>query len=636
MLKTIRSDDDIKIYENEKHFKVYAGPGAGKTHLIIENIKKIIQNSSKINELRNVLCITYTNIAADEIIKRLNNYKKYTFVSTIHSFLYQNVIKPYQKQLKILIKEKYNIEIKDCIQLKIRREGDSILAGTTVEDIRKWLIDSEIVDFNVAERISKNVVIKCVLNYNDKNKYPFDFNGYIPTLVEKNTPYDIAILVKKYLWGILGVIDFDEILYFSYELIKKHKFIGYNLRYKFPYVFIDEQQDTNPIQYEIIKLLFDNKENSVGFIGDIAQSIYSFQGADYRMLENETYKSKEQLEYVINGNRRSTENIINFCNYIRREDKKLSKQYCDANFETNKKVKILILTDPNIMLNEYIDEDTTILCRRFIDLFKYVDISDKEQVGVLTDLYRQYTYTYNKDLFNEFIDEDYDWIKTIKFTCNLSKSIKQKDFAGIVKELEKYINVREMLKNNSNQSHQYKEFIRIIVSFESIFSEQDLTFSEILTKINDLFNNCDFEYQNRIVDNESDNQFDLFDIFTLKTIFEIGNKIFVSDSRYKTIHKSKGKEYKKVLIDLKPSALSEKGIKAIDAVSNPIIYTEKDGYSIVSEFIRIFYVGISRAQDELTVVLEGNVEQAKKLGNSLFKYCKSENIKPDFFEIIVI
>ena len=40
MLKTIRSDDDIKIYENEKHFKVYAGPGAGKTHLIIENIKK--------------------------------------------------------------------------------------------------------------------------------------------------------------------------------------------------------------------------------------------------------------------------------------------------------------------------------------------------------------------------------------------------------------------------------------------------------------------------------------------------------------------------------------------------------------------------------------------------------------------
>ena len=50
MVEVINSNDDLKIYENEKHFKVFAGPGAGKTHLIIENIKNIIQNSKKVDK----------------------------------------------------------------------------------------------------------------------------------------------------------------------------------------------------------------------------------------------------------------------------------------------------------------------------------------------------------------------------------------------------------------------------------------------------------------------------------------------------------------------------------------------------------------------------------------------------------
>ncbi len=636
MLTVIKSDDDMKIYDNEKHFKVFAGPGAGKTHLIIENIKCIIHNSPKINHLRNILCITYTNIAADEIIKRLNNYKEYTSVSTIHSFLYQNVIKPYQKQLKILIKEKYKIDIKDSLQMKIRRDGDTILAGSSVESVRIWLTDNESVDLTIALGVSKNTITNCVLTYKEKNKYPFELDDYIPALKENKIPYYVAILIKKYLWGKLGVIDFDEILYFSYELIKKHKFIGYNLRYKFPYVFIDEQQDTNPIQYEIIKLIFDNKDNSVGFVGDIAQSIYSFQGADYRMLENESFKSKEQLEYVIEGNRRSTENIIHFCNFIRQKDKKLSKQNCVKNFKSNKKVKILVITKQDKNLEEFIDKDTIVICRRFIDLFKYVDVSCREQSGALIRLYREYTYTYNKDLFNEFEDESYDWIKKIKFVCNIFKAIKNRDFATIINELEKHLNIRDVLKPSSFQVQNYKKIQSIVNSIEVICENGDICFSEILSKIDDLFNDCGLEYINKICDKESDNDFELFDVFTLNTIFMIGNEIYVSDSRYKTIHKSKGKEYSKVLIDFKPSEISEKGINAIEVITNPIIYTDNDNLKIISEFTRIFYVGISRAMDELTVVLDGNSEQAKKLEHSLLLYCEKENIKDRFYEIIVL
>lgn len=635
MAKRINSNDDIKIYYNEKHFKVYAGPGAGKTYMIIENIKNIIHNSKKINNYRNILCITYTNIAVDEIKKRLNNYKQYTYVSTIHSFLYQNVIKPYQKQLKIIIKEKFNILIDDKINLKVRKEGDSILSNSTVEDVCLWLKKFKKVDDKTTEYLTKKTITNCVLTFSEKNKYPFNFKDFSPIFMEKNISNNTIILIKEYLWGILGRLDFDEILYFSFELIKKYRFIIYNLQYKFPYVFIDEQQDTNPIQYEIIKTIFDNCNTSVGFIGDIAQSIYSFQGANYRMLENEIFTSKKQIEYVINGNRRSTKNIIHFCNFIRQKDKKLSKQECISNTSTNNKVKIVILSNENSSAKEFIDDNTTILCRRFIDLFKYVEISSDEQVEFLTNFYRTYTYQQNRDLVNDFSDESYDWIKVIKFVCKITNSIKRKDFANIIHELENYLNIRTMMTSDVNKKSNYNEFCKIVILIEKICSEEEKIFINILDEIDKVFKNCNFEYIQKIYNKDNENYFELFDCFTLKTILEIGNKIFVKESKYRTIHKSKGKEYDKVLIELKPSGLSENGINAINAITNPIIYSNNDSKNVLSEFIRIFYVGISRAKDELIVVLEGNNQDAKELDNALNKYCEKENIDEKFYEIII-
>ena len=86
----------------------------------------------------------------------------------------------------------------------------------------------------------------------------------------------------------------------------------------------------------VVSFSFNTKDVTVGFVGDLAQSIYSFQGADYTMLESAMFESKDQIQYVIDGNRRSTENIINFCNYIRKEDKNLSAQKCELNFDNKK------------------------------------------------------------------------------------------------------------------------------------------------------------------------------------------------------------------------------------------------------------------------------------------------------------
>lgn len=90
---TITSSDLIPI---EQHFKVIAGPGAGKTHWLVNHIKNVVKNSVRLEKTRKIACITYTNIAVETIMKRLGtSIANRVEVSTIHSFLYRHVVKPY-------------------------------------------------------------------------------------------------------------------------------------------------------------------------------------------------------------------------------------------------------------------------------------------------------------------------------------------------------------------------------------------------------------------------------------------------------------------------------------------------------------------------------------------------------------
>src|SRR5690554_1330813 len=87
---------DISGLNNlETNFKVYAGPGAGKTSWLIEHLKRVVKKSDRLKRTRQITCITYTNVAAEELIERLGCDKSRFDVSTIHSFLYRNIVKPF-------------------------------------------------------------------------------------------------------------------------------------------------------------------------------------------------------------------------------------------------------------------------------------------------------------------------------------------------------------------------------------------------------------------------------------------------------------------------------------------------------------------------------------------------------------
>lgn len=112
MATKIESNQDLMIYRDQQHYRIFAGPGAGKTHLLIENIKAIVEHSRQIKSgIKKVLCITYTNAAADEITQRLGSYSKYVVVSTIHSFINEYIFNQFQVQLKSQIKADFGISI---------------------------------------------------------------------------------------------------------------------------------------------------------------------------------------------------------------------------------------------------------------------------------------------------------------------------------------------------------------------------------------------------------------------------------------------------------------------------------------------------------------------------------------------
>ncbi|MCU7837176.1 MAG: UvrD-helicase domain-containing protein [gamma proteobacterium symbiont of Taylorina sp.] len=139
-----------------------------------------------------------------------------------------------------------------------------------------------------------------------RTPYPFRVGKY-PI---KNDSY---FEYKKMTWE-KGVIHHDDVLFFSYQIIKKFPFVSKILLAKFPYLVIDEFQDSNPIQVEIFKTL-GLEGILIGIIGDPAQSIYKFQGADSTQFD--TFSLSQIKKYTLNENRRSSNEIIDTLNSIR-------------------------------------------------------------------------------------------------------------------------------------------------------------------------------------------------------------------------------------------------------------------------------------------------------------------------------
>jgi len=205
-----RITSDSLFIDIEHHFRISAGPGAGKTHWLVEHIKNVLHRSKRLGKTRKIACITYTNIAVETILNRLGTSANHLEVSTIHSFLYAHIVKPYASY----IAKEYGLNVGEM-------DGHDDIILSNYSFINDWKQRTG------QKRIrSDNEVVAAFR----KTRWKFDGNDLIckPDYPIKVDNYSIKtdsyFEYKKMAWG-KGVLHHDDVLFFAYQLIEKYPFI---------------------------------------------------------------------------------------------------------------------------------------------------------------------------------------------------------------------------------------------------------------------------------------------------------------------------------------------------------------------------------------------------------------------------
>lgn len=563
----ITAKDKIPI---EKDFKVEAGPGAGKTEFLVNHIKNVLQITTRLSCVRKVACITYTNTAVETILKRLGKgVADKVEVSTIHSFLYKNVVKPYCS----FIPNEYELDCK-----KINGHDEFFVNSKYV---REWLDNKEFDKLdnpNTRNQILKLLAlnqalkswllsIKCVYKSNtisfqcDNTKaVGYDNKKNIRNGIKaKNLKILSSKLIelKKIYWR-KGKLEHNDILFFSYILIEKYPFILDVLRAKYPYIFIDEYQDTNPVQAYIVSEIR-KKETIVGVIGDKAQSIYSFQGADSSLFDS--FKVDKNSKYTIIENHRSSNQIVKFLNNVRND---INQDPCE---DIDGDEAIIFVGDRNTAYNEACK-----ICKK-----------DKEKTVVSLSRDNINSNAMKKEIEGNDLNK-----KLLEEYSNMDSSSERKNYIlSFIEAIELAINCK------------YKESIKRI---EWIFrNEADpkkialYSLSKMLKEYYSYNEGTLMQFYNVIclTINANLSGFrkgrakDFYEQNSYKSM-AICINIVDDTSNHITIHKAKGSEYKNVMI------IGTKNTK--DMLLNPKLDANEEH--------RINYVGMSRAEKRLFIQID--------------------------------
>src|SRR4030042_5515474 len=266
---------------------ILAGPGSGKTRVLTHRLAYLIKSGISST---NILAVTFTNKAADEMklrVKKLLTAHKLVnmpFIGTFHAFC-----------LSILRKEIDSLSYKR--NFVIYDEDDQLNL------IKKIIQELEInKDQFPAKKISSTIsALKS--DGLDSTTYEKMAREYFEKTISKIYSVYQRELKNK------NALDFDDLIGLTVKLFEEFPEILKKYQEKFKYILVDEYQDTDPIQYRLIKLL-SSKYKNLCVVGDDAQSIYSFRNADFRNILNFEKDYPKAKIVTLDQNYRSTQNIL--------------------------------------------------------------------------------------------------------------------------------------------------------------------------------------------------------------------------------------------------------------------------------------------------------------------------------------
>lgn len=280
------------ITETEGPQLILAGAGSGKTRVVTTKIAYLVKYE-KVNP-QEILAFTFTNKAAkemkDRVSKLLESDVEKMWIGTFHSMcvriLRRDLNFPnYTKNFSIFDTTDQKTLIKECIR-----------------------------ELNLDEKIyTPNYVQNKISSMKNEGITPLEFEKFAFSPIDKK----LVELYKMYERKMQSnnAFDFDDLIIKVIELFTNNSMIKTYYQQRFRYVFVDEYQDTNNVQYQLIKLI-SGMHNNICVVGDADQSIYKWRGANINNILNfeKDYNNTNQI--ILSQNYRSTQSILEIANSV--------------------------------------------------------------------------------------------------------------------------------------------------------------------------------------------------------------------------------------------------------------------------------------------------------------------------------
>ncbi len=301
---------------------VLAGAGSGKTRVLTMRIAHLINN---LVDPFNILALTFTNKAAKEMKIRIakvvgESEARSLWMGTFHSVF-----------ARILRSEAHYLGFPSNFTIYDSQDSLNVLKKV----LKELNIDSDLYKpKKVQARISsyKNNLITVKAYFSNPELMDAD---------ERANMKHIGLIYQKYVDVCYrnGAMDFDDLLLKTNELLTRFPEILAKYQDRFRYILVDEYQDTNHSQYLIVKALASKFEN-ICVVGDDAQSIYSFRGANIFNILNFKKDYPDAVTVSLEQNYRSTQNIVNAANVVIAKNVQQFKKNVFSENEEGEKIKV--------------------------------------------------------------------------------------------------------------------------------------------------------------------------------------------------------------------------------------------------------------------------------------------------------
>lgn len=651
-IKEKKSLDEIfNAIDTGKSVIFNSGAGAGKTYALIESLKYIIRHKAKNLKKHNqeIVCITYTNVATEEVKERLGN-TDLVLVSTIHERIW-GFIKDYQKELVEIHKLKLESEI--LILHENLRTGKDYekyqeLEAKEKEEFKKIMIKNKDLFFkNYSGKAAevKKAFEQLLIGYPNLLRNIGNFKRIVNTIykLDQYTRCHENIILKKPGYKTVEYnsifnndqihkmrISHNTVLDYALKIIKKYDLLKQIIIDKYPFIFIDEYQDTDTKVVLIMNYLEQyakkiNHDIFIGYFGDVVQNIYG-DGVGSEIIRIHSGLKPINKRF----NRRSRREIIEVINKIRNDGMEQVSIYDDCaggsvkfykgkpehvrclidkyiyewEISKNNPLHCLVLTNKDVAkysgfenIYEYFKDTDKYSGRNYNQLNTELLSNDLSKLGEIPKL------LFNIIKLRDDIDNKATSIIDISPKESLFDGMSMKELRNLIlllkqhkgKTLGEYVESISIVYSKVNNEN-YKKLIDWTFGFENVTVE---LFKNYLIK--NLFNNILEENIDRLSGNvQGMLNIDIFE-------YELWYKFILNKQEekviYHTYHGTKGTEFENVLIIMENAFGRDKNYFNFFFENNLNPDRLKDEKKLEFEKIKnLLYVSCSRAIENLRII----------------------------------